>query len=145
MVKLGWLLTVYLCLSLGLFIAASFTINGAIIYIFILPQFYGAVLLWWWLRVWQNRTKVGNLKQWIWHIVLALQILAMLVSPGNCFGAKQGDRCYSNLQILVSDVSRTGPNLAPHWTFVEDAFPGLVLAYGVAIVVGLKNVSIVEK
>lgn len=144
MVKLGWALTVYLCLSFTLFLTTSNTIIGGIIYFFLLLPFYGVVLLGWWVWVWKNRTKTAKIKYWIWSIVLVLQISTILASPGNCFGAKQGTRCYSNLQILLSDVPSTGPSSSPHWNQVEDAFLGLLAAYGVALVVGLSRTSIVK-
>lgn len=75
---------------------------------------------------------------------MALQLATILTSPGNCFGAKQGDRCYSNLQVLAGNVSRTGQNNVSHWRLVEDAFPGFVIAYDVAMIVGLWRVSVVR-
>jgi len=138
MVKLGWALTAYLFLSFILFLSASNTIAGGIIYLFILLPFYGIVLLGAWLFIGRNRTKTARIKYRIWIIVLALQVATILVSPGDCYGFKQGDRCYSNLQILIS-----GRNL-PHWKLVEDAFLGFVLAYGVAVVVALFSTSFVK-
>ena len=142
MLKLGWALTVYFCLSFALFLAISNTIIGGIIYLFLLLPFYGIVLLGWWLFVWKNRTKRARIKYWIWSIVLALQVMTILASPGNCFNAKSGSHCYSNLQILIDNVPRTGPSNSPHWQLIEHAFPGLVVAYGVAVVVGLSRTSI---
>jgi hypothetical protein len=137
MIRLGWALTLYFCLSFILFLFTSNTINGGIVYLFLLLPFYGAVLLGWWIFVWKNRTKTGQINYWIWGIVLVLQVLTILVSPGNCFGAKQNARCYSNFQILIGDAPRTGPSNTPHWTLIEDAFLGLVPAYAVAVLVGL--------
>ncbi len=144
MVKLGWAFTVYLCFSFALFITTSNTITGGIIYLFLLLPFYGVVLLGLWGWAWKNRTKTAKIKYWIWGIVLALQIATILASPGNCFGAKQGARCYSNLQVLLSDVPSAGPSSSPHWNQVEDAFLGLLAAYGVALGVGLSRISTVK-
>ncbi|MBW4622630.1 MAG: hypothetical protein KME17_25145 [Cyanosarcina radialis HA8281-LM2] len=142
MVKLGWALTVYLGLSFVLFLATSNTIIGWIIYLFLLLPFYGIILLWWWFFVWQNRTKTARIKYWMWVLVLALQVTTILSSPGNCYRVKQGDRCYSNLQILLGNVPITGPGNSPHWNLIEDAFLGLVIAYGVALVVALLITSV---
>jgi hypothetical protein len=144
MVKLGWALTVYLFLSFALFLTTSNTIGGWIIYLFLLLPFYGIVLLGWWFFVLQNSTKTAKIKYWIWSIILVLQIATILTSPGNCFGIKQGNRCYSNLQILLGDVPSTGPSSSPHWNEVEDAFLGLLAAYGVALVVGLSRTSVAK-
>ncbi|NJK52010.1 MAG: hypothetical protein HC936_02840 [Leptolyngbyaceae cyanobacterium SU_3_3] len=144
MFKFGWILTVYLCLSFALFLITSYTIAAWIIYLFLLPPFYGVVLRGCWVWIWKNRTLTAKIKYWIWGIVLVLQIATILASPGNCFGVKQGAQCYSNLQILLSDVPRTGPSNSPHWKQVEDAFLGLLAAYGVALVVGLLRTSIAK-
>jgi hypothetical protein len=144
MVKLGWALTVYLGLSFVLFLAASNTIIGGIIYLFLLLPFYGIILLWWWFFVWQNPTKTARIKYWMWGLVLALQVTTILASPGNCYGVKQGDRCYSNLQILLGNVPLAGPGGSPHWNLVEDAFIGLLIAYGAALVVALSSISAIK-
>lgn len=142
MIKLGWVLTVYFCLSFILFFAASNTINGGIVYLFLLLPFYIIILIGWWFFVLLNRTKQARIDYRIWGLVLALQIATLLVSPGNCFGTKQGARCYSNVQILIENIPRTGPSEAPHWTLVEDSFFGFVVAYVVAVWRGL---SLIEK
>ena len=143
MFKLGWVLTVYLCLSFAIFLITSNTITGGIIYLFLLLPFYGVVLIGCWVWVWKNRTQAAKIKCWIWGIVLVLQVATILASPGNCFGVKQGaPRCYSNLQILLSDVPSTGSSSSPHWNQVEDAFLGFLAAYGVALVMGLSRTSI---
>lgn len=140
--KLGWIFTLYVCLSFILFLLTSNTINGGIIYIFLLLPFYLIALLVYWLIIIQSPTKSGRIKYWIWSIVLALQIATMLTAPGNCYGTKQGERCYSNLQVLLSDIPRTGPSSAPHWSLVEDAFLGFVAAYILALVFGLSSTSV---
>jgi hypothetical protein len=144
MMKLGWALTVYICLSFVLFLIRSNTISGAILYFFLLLPFYGVVLVAGWSWVWKNRAKTAKIKHWIWGIVLMLQGATVLTSPGNCFGIKQGSRCYSNLQILLGDVPNTGFSNSPHWTLVEDAFLGFLLAYGVVLVVGLTQIRVVS-
>lgn len=145
MIKLGWALTVYLFLSFALFLTTSNTIGGGIIYLFLLLPFYGIVLLGWWLFVWQNRNKTAKIKYWIWSIILVLQVATILTSPGNCFGIKQNNsRCYSNLQILLGYAPSTGPSSSPHWNEVENAFLGLLVAYGVALVVGLSCTSLAK-
>jgi hypothetical protein len=145
LVKLGWLFATYLCCSFVVFLLLSNTLLGGIIYIFFLLPFYGVTLLWVAYFVWCHRTQRARVQWWIWGIILALQIATMLASPGNCYGVKQGDRCYSNLQILVGSAASTGPNQVPHWTVIEDSFPGLVMAYGAALIVGLAKVSITDK
>lgn len=144
MVKLGVMLTIYICLSFILFLATSFTITGWIAYQFLLLPFYAVVLLGWWFFVWLNRTKTARIRCWIWSIVLALQVATILVAPGNCYGLKEGARCYSNLQILIGNVPSTGPSNSLHWELVEDAFLGLLAAYGVSLVVGLSGTSVAK-
>lgn len=144
MVKLGWVLTVYLCLSFILFVATSNTINGAITYFLLLLPFYGIVLLGWWIFIWRNHTKIARIKYWIWSIVLVLQFVTILTSPGNCYGVKQGARCYSNLQILLGNVPITGYSNSLHWKLVEDAWTGMLAAYGVALVIGLLSTSLAK-
>lgn len=141
MIKFGLVLTIYFCLSVVLFLIASPTIIGAIIYFFLLLPLYAIALPWLWTIVLENRTKTPQIKYWIWSIVLALQVVTILISPGNCFRAKEGAPCYSNLQILLGNAPRSGPSDVPHWTLVEHAFPGLLLAYGVAVLVGLLSVA----
>ena len=139
MVKLGWLLTIYICLSLAIFLSTSNTINGWIIYGLLLLPFYATILLCGWIHILQNRAQKKRMKYWIWSIALTLQGATILASPGNCFGVKQGDRCYSNLQIWFGNVPSLGPSNIPHWKLVEDAFIGLLIAYGVAVVLGLSR------
>ncbi|MEO1144433.1 MAG: hypothetical protein AAFY26_02380 [Cyanobacteria bacterium J06638_22] len=137
MIRLGLVLTAYFLISFFLFFITSNTIMGAIVYLFLLLPFCAALLLAWWIVALQNRTKTARINYRIWSVVLALQIATMLVAPGNCFGAKQGDRCYSNLQILVGSAPRSGSSSLVHWRFVEDSFYGLAAAYGAAVLVGV--------
>jgi hypothetical protein len=145
MIKLGQVLTVYIFLSFILFLTTSFTITGWIIYGILLLPFYATILLVSWLTVWQNRTKTAQIKYWIWGIVLVLQVATILASSGNCYGVKQGARCYSNIQILLGNVPRNGSSNLPHWQQIEDAFPKLLLAYGASVVVALATTSIREE
>ena len=141
MIKFGLALTTYFCLSVVLFLITSNTIIGVIVYFFLLLPFYVIALAWLWTIVGQNRTKTLRIKYWIWSLVLALQIATILVAPGNCFRAKEGAPCYSNLQILFGNAPNSGPSDIPHWTLIEHAFPGLVVAYGVSVLVGLWSVA----
>ncbi|MBM0745276.1 hypothetical protein JOY44_27785 (plasmid) [Phormidium sp. CLA17] len=141
MIKFGLVLTIYFCLSVVLFLIASNTIIGFIVYTVVLYPLYAIALAWLWTIVLQSRTKTFRIKYRIWSIALALQVATILMSPGNCFRAKDGAPCYSNLQILLGNAPRSGPSDIPHWTLVEHAFPGLLLAYGVAILVGLWSVA----
>ncbi len=142
MVKFGWSLTAYLCLSAVLFLVASNTILGGIIYLFLIFPIYAAIGLGWWIVVWRNPQGTVRLNRWLWAIAIGLQILTIATSPGNCFGVKQGDRCYSNLQILLTNLERSGANQAEHWPLVEDAFPGVAIAHAVALAIA---VSAMEK
>ena len=108
LIKLGCLFSGYLCLSLVIFFGVSNTVLSGIFYIFFLLPLYGVVLLGAWYFIWRYRTRRARVKWWIWGVVLGLQIATLLASPGNCYNVKQGDRCYSNLQILVSDMPPTG-------------------------------------
>jgi hypothetical protein len=54
----------------------------------------------------------------------------------------QGSTCYSNFQILLSDVPKSGPSTAPHWREVENSFAGLLIAYGITLVVGLSSTKV---
>jgi hypothetical protein len=54
----------------------------------------------------------------------------------------QGSKCYSNFQILLSDVPRDQASDASHWQLIEDSFLILLIAYGVALVVGLKSIKV---
>jgi hypothetical protein len=141
LIKFGLLLTIYFCLSAVLFLIASPTIISAIVYFVLLYPLYAIALAWLWIIVLQNRSKTPRIKYWIWSIAFALQVVTILVSPGNCFRAKKGAPCYSNLQIFLGNAPRSGPSDIPHWTLVEHAFPGLLLAYGVAVLVGLWSVA----
>jgi len=141
----GLVLTAYIFLSLILFLTTSFTITGWIVYGLLLLPFYATILLVSWLMIWQNRTKAARIKYWIWSIVLVLQVATILASPGNCYGVKHGASCYSNIQILLGNVPRNGFSNIPHWKQIEDAFSGLLLAYGASVVVGLATTSITEE
>jgi hypothetical protein len=142
MIKLGLLLTIYLCLSFGLFLTTSFTVTAGILYLFLLLPFYGILWLGCWIYIWQNRSKTAKLKRWIWGLVLTLQIVTILASPGNCYGVKKGDRCYSNLQVLIGNLAKEGPNTAPHWQLLEDAFPGFLAAYGAALLAAVLKTKV---
>lgn len=144
MMKMGWVLTVYVSLSFFLFLAQSNTIIGGIIYLFLLLPFYGLALVAGWSWVWKNRTKKAKIKWWIWSIVWVLQGVTILTSPGNCFEGNQDSRCYSNLQILLGDAPNIGPSNSPHWTLVEDAFLVFLLAYGAAFVMALVQTTAVN-
>ena len=140
MIKLALPLTIYVFLSFILFFVVSNTIAGGIFYLFLLLPFYVTIVLAWWLASWQNRHKrfnLGNFKYWILGVVLALQVATLLVSPANCYGIKQGSRCYSNLQVVLSNVPRSGASNAPHWEQVEDSFVGFLLAYMISLATGL--------
>jgi hypothetical protein len=141
MIKFGWTLTVYLCSSFTIFLITSFTITSWIVYLFLLLPFYGVVLLGCWAAIWRNRIKTGKINYSNWGVVLVLQSATILASPSNCFGVKQGSRCYSNLQTLLSEVPRTGFSSSPHWNQVEDAFPWLLATYALALVVVLSRTS----
>jgi hypothetical protein len=142
MVELGWVLTGYIFVSFILFLITSFTTLGWIIYGLMLLPIYSIILLVWWLIVWQNHTKRARIRYWIWVIVLVLQVLTILASPGNCYGWSQGASCYSNLQIFLGHAPRNGSSNIPHWKPVENNFHTLVLAYGVSVVVALSGTSI---
>ncbi|WP_071527308.1 hypothetical protein [Nodosilinea nodulosa] len=142
MVKLGWAVTIYIFVSFFLFLMTSFTSLGWIVYGLIILPIYAAILLVWWLMVWQNPTKGVRIRYWIWSIVLVLQVSTILASPGNCYGWTQGANCYSNLQIFLGDVPRSGSSNIPHWKPLENNFPVLALAYGVSLVVALSFIII---
>ncbi|AFY37584.1 hypothetical protein Lepto7376_1228 [[Leptolyngbya] sp. PCC 7376] len=138
MIKLGLLWTGYLILSFVIFLLASFTINGWIVYIFVLLPLYGLILLFGWLRLLKHRNERAQFSHGRWLTVIVLQIAVLLTSPGNCYMANQGARCYSNFQILFDNVPQSGMVLnAPHWIIVEDSFYGFVLAYCVALIIGV--------
>lgn len=142
MIKLGLFLTLYLVCSFLLFLSSSFTVASGIFYLFLLLPFYGILWLGCWIFIWKHRSNTAKLKAWMWGLVLALQLLTILSSPGNCYGFKQGDRCYSNLQIFVENLPRTAPNTVPHWKLVEDAFPGLLAAYGIALLLAILKTKV---
>ncbi len=133
----AFMLTAYCSVSFVLFAIISFTLIGWIVYLFLFLPIYGLSVVAGWIFVWRYGGKTVRIKRGYWSVVLALQTLTCLTSPGNCFGVKQGDRCYSNLQILVGQASRSGMNTVPHWPLVEDAFYGLAIAYSVALIVSL--------
>ena len=133
----AFMLTAYCSVSFVFFAIISNTLMGALVYLFLFLPLYGLSVVIGWVFAWQYRGKTVRIKRGYWGIVLALQALTYLTSPGNCFGVKQGDRCYSNLQILVGQASSSGMNTVPHWPLVEDAFYGLVIAYSVALIVSL--------
>ncbi len=137
MVKLGWLFTLYLGFSFILFLIASNTIIGAIIYMMQLLPFYGIILIFSWIHILQERSIKVHIPYRMWSLVFVLQVATILTSPGNCFGAKQGEQCYSNLQVWFDSVPRLGPSNVPHWQLVENAFPGLLFAYGVSVALSL--------
>lgn len=145
MIKLGLLLTLYLGLSFFLFLTTANTIAAWIVYLFLLLPFYSALGIACWVCIGMNRSKTAKLKPWIWSLVLVLQIVTMLTAPGNCYGYKQGDRCYSNLQILGANLARVGPNSAPHWQLVEDAFLGSLVAHTVALVTAIATTKVMSK
>ncbi len=142
MVALGWRITIYIFISFFLFIITSFTILGWILYgLFLLP-FYGVVLLGWWIFAWKNRAKKAQTRYWIWSIVLVFQFATMLASPGNCYMFNQVSTCYSNYQILLSDVPRYGYSNAAHWQNVENSFIVFLMAYGAALVAALSRTKV---
>ena len=141
MVKLGFFFTGYLFVSLAIFLLLSFTINGWIVYgLFLLPC-YGLALIVGWLRLLKHRHQTARFKHGVWLTIMALQMGVVLTSPGNCYMAKQGASCYSNLQIFFGNVPRLGATTVPHWTIAEHAFYGLLVAYAIALALGLWTTS----
>lgn len=144
-VHLGLALTVYCTLSFILFFATSFTINGWILYLVVLPLLHGGLVLGSWASIFGHRPRIAHVRWRIWGVILALQIATMIVSPGNCYGTTSHGLCYSNLQVLVGNVPRTGPSNAPHWPLVENSFPGFLLAYSVALTRGVTSILVVRR
>lgn len=62
MVKFGLGFTAYILLSFILFLAASNTISGGIVYLFLLLPLYGVVLLVAWIFIANNHTKIVQIK-----------------------------------------------------------------------------------
>lgn len=141
MIKFGIAFTAYIFLSTALFLSSSFTINAWIVYGLTLLPLHAGVLLAGWIIVWRNRRKSVRIPYRIWIVVLLLNIATILASPGNCYGTKQGERCYSNLQILFGGVPKYGPSSLPHWGFVDNAFFGILFAYCVAVILGVIKTS----
>jgi hypothetical protein len=141
-VDFGFLLTGYCLLSLVLFLATSFTTLGWIIHGFILIPLYGLVVLIWWLVAAQIPARTVRLRRGLWAVVLVLQLATILASPGNCYAWKQGNRCYSNLQVLMGRAPAGGSSRAPHWSLVENNFHTMALAYGASVVLAVSCTSV---
>ena len=141
MIKLGLLWTGYLIISFAVFLLTSFTIIGGIAYIFLLLPFYGLLLFFGWLKIIQNKNKTPHFKELIWIVVFILQISVIATAPGNCYLAKQGESCYSNLQIMAGKAPSYGASDVPHWTIIENAFFGMLPAYAIALSLGVGTTS----
>jgi hypothetical protein len=129
----AWALTGYVLVSFVLFLATSFTTLGWILYVLILLPIYAVIVLARWLSLGRNHGDRVRTRIWIWPVVLVLQVAVLLTSPGNCYGWSQGDRCYSNLQIVMGQAPRSGPSKLARWKPVENSFHLFILAYGASL------------
>ena len=66
-------------------------------------------------------------RPWIWTMILPLQLAIMVVSPGNCYGWKQGKVCYSNIQLWVEHLPRDTTLNVPYWVIGDGVFVGIFL------------------
>jgi hypothetical protein len=125
----------YLLFSLILFMGSAFTMLGWMVYLFFLLPFYGGLLIV--LLALTHRYRGRRLQVRSPFAITAgiTQVLAIITSPGNCYGFTQGNQCYSLAQVWWGNAREISfHNQPPHWTAIEQAFYPL-LAIHVAMLV----------
>ncbi len=135
--KLGFAWTAYLILSFVIFLVVSNTMHAAIAYIFLLGPFYCVIWVFGMGKSLKHRHKIPIFSRFIWIVIFILQALVSLTAAGNCYNFKQGSPCYSNLQILVGNAPSFGASNIIPWKIVEHAFFGFLIAYAVALILGV--------
>ncbi len=126
-------LPTYILFSASLFLATSNNTMWAwILYLFFLFPCYGIILTIYYYQTKQSKTshQRGRLRSLIWGLILILQIATIVTSSADCYRFLQGDRCQSNLNIMMKRDRPPSGNVVPHWTLVEDYFfPVFLVSY----------------
>ncbi|TAD76251.1 MAG: hypothetical protein EA001_12575 [Oscillatoriales cyanobacterium] len=113
----------YLLFSTILFMGSSFTMLAWIVYLFLLLPVYGGLLIVLLTLTHRYRGWRLRVRSPLAIITGMTQILAIITSPGNCYGFKQGNQCYSLAQVWWGNVGEISfQNQPPHWTAIEQAF-----------------------
>jgi hypothetical protein len=132
----------YLLLSTLLFMGSSFTMLAWIVYLFFLLPFYGFLILLLAALTSRYRGYRLQVKPLFLVLVLVSQILAIIVSPGNCYGFKQGNQCYSLAQVWWGNLGEISfQNQPPHWSAIEQSFLPLLVIYGFLLVLSISTLK----
>lgn len=125
----------YILFSTILFMGSSFTMLAWIVYLLFLLPFYGGLLIGVLALTSRYRGHRLQVRSSFAIITVIAQMLAVITSPGNCYGFKQGNQCYSLAQVWWGNVGEISfQNQPPHWTVIEQAFYPL-LAIHIAMLV----------
>lgn len=115
---------------------SSFTMLAWIVYLFFLLPFYGGLLILLLALTTRYRGYRLQVRSPFALIAITAQILAIVTSPGNCYGFTQGNQCYSLAQVWWGNVGEISfQNQPPHWTAIEQAFYPLIAIYLAMLVV----------
>jgi hypothetical protein len=132
----------YLLLSTLLFMGSSFTMLAWIVYLFFLLPFYGFLILLLAALTSRYRGYRLQVKPLFLILVLVSQTLAIIVSPGNCYGFKQGNQCYSLAQVWWGNLGEISfQNQPPHWSAIEQSFLPLLVIYGFLLVLSISTLK----
>ena len=109
-------------------------------------NYYAIIVLpcFWRVKLQPKWTKPIPFRPWIWAMILPLQLAIMAVSPGNCYGWKQGKICYSNIQLWVEHLPKDTTLNVPYWVIGDGILVGilLIIIYGVLLFFALRPRSV---
>jgi hypothetical protein len=128
------LFSLYVVVSTVLCFGVANTIGAAIFYLPLVVPLYGLSLVMMLVLGITKRRHAIRFSRSLVYCVLGLQALMVLSSPANCFGMKQGDPCYSFVQLwfvrlFTTETVETMHLTVLHWTWIEQSFPVFVLLY----------------
>jgi hypothetical protein len=130
--------SIYMLVSLGIAFGVN-TIPAVLIYTFLLLPFQLICIAYAIAFGYRHRHQSCQINLRLLGLAVLCQGLMVLTSPASCYGFKQGDSCYSLLQMLTANVV-AGRSLGtlldpttPHWHWLERLFPVMLLGYGVVM------------
>lgn len=77
---------------------------------------------WYFVRRTKKWSQNVRLRRWIWSPILILQLAAIVTSPADCSGWKQGTQCQSKLNVMIRENKIPSRVIVPQWLLVLDSF-----------------------
>ncbi|WP_146138441.1 hypothetical protein [Chamaesiphon polymorphus] len=137
------LFSLYIILSLVIYLTTSFTSPAWIVAFFVLLPFYGICLLSLLARATKNWKVKIKYRTFLLIPVSIFQLVKIISSPASCYGWHQGKSCYSLIQaLLTTENIRTFARTPAPWQIVELAFPVTLVLYLLSIVALLRSIRV---